>query len=219
MAIPGSEIYGWRKNDALNAWNEAKLRIQRRRTNTLQQYGFTADYDAQGNMTNMRVDPTSEHGRLQTMQRSHGQQLDQVQDERIARGLGAGGAGLGAQRETEARHIQGGQQAELGRALSGEMTDLSEAQFDAEQGYNRSIAETDAAAARAAWEEQEFNKALPVEQLDPEELEKTLDPRRALVMARRIAASGLPSRRVSGGVLRSRHTPPRPTRRRTGRRV
>ena len=212
MAIPGSEIYGWRKNDALNAWNEAKLRIQRRRGNVLQQYGYTADYDETGKMTNMRIDPTSQYGRFQQMMRGHSQTLDRVQDAQIERGLGAGSLGLGAQQESEARYHQGGEQAALGQELSGSLAELSEAQADEERQYNRSVAGIDADAARAAWEDEQFTPAEQApadegvdEELDWDELMKSLLPR-AKAAAKKIAAKPKPKskKKPAMGVRKAR---------------
>lgn len=168
MALYNPALYQYRRNDALAAWNDAKLRIGRRRQNVLQEYGYSASFDDKGNLVNMQIDPTSQYGRFQKMMKGHASMLQQAEDSSIERGLGAGTAGLGAQAHSEARYQQGSEQETMGRELSSTFADLSEAQTDEERRYNTTLAELDAAEARDKWEQQEFDRRAAQDAADRE---------------------------------------------------
>ena len=152
----------------MNAFNQAKLQVGRRRANVLQEYGYAADFDDKGNMTNMRIDPTSQYGRFQRMMKSHGSALDQAGDQSLARGLGTGG-GLGAQAEASARDAMGADQAGMGRELSGTMGDLSEMLVGAESQYNSALSGIDYEEAEANWQNENWEKAQAAQAAQAEE--------------------------------------------------
>lgn len=159
MAIPGQDIYGWKRLDAQRAYQNARIKLARRRQDVLSQYGFTADIDpVTGRHSNVRVDPYAVGGAYQGMMRGHGQELDAAEAQSIERGLGAG-AGLAAQAASTARERQGGEQANFARTLSGTMSDITQEDTDLEQGLQSQLSEIDMEAARQAIEDEAFTKA------------------------------------------------------------
>lgn len=158
MAIPGGDIYGWRKLDAEKAYQQAIAMLGQRRSGILQQYGYAADFDPEtGQARNVRIDPTSQYGAVQQMLRGQAQQYEAVDDESRARGLG--GVGLGAQAMSEARWRGGLQTANLGRGLVGDLSDLAGGQMAAKQSRDAAIWQAEWEAAQAAIQDQAFTPA------------------------------------------------------------
>jgi hypothetical protein len=129
-------------------------RLQNRRSQSMLRYGYTRD--AQGNLG---VDPNNEYGQYQQMLRGEDQQSHQLARAQRASGWGAEGGGyLGAQQD-ELQHRQGGEQAQLGQAFSGELADISQQEQDAAYGRDAALYTNDQQAAERAIDQGNFNPA------------------------------------------------------------
>lgn len=132
--IPDPVVYGEQSAQALQAYQQALSQIAQRRAGTLQNYGMTAQVDANGNLKNYGIDPSNQYGMIQQLLGQEGSTLDSIQH--AATGRGIGHTGLGAQDVSRAR-FQGGQaQQQLGQQFVGEIGQEASDQYGATANYN-----------------------------------------------------------------------------------
>lgn len=164
MAVPGSTIpgygtYGWQQLEAEKAFQQAITSIQGRRRSTLSGYGYASDFDAQGNPTNVRIDPYSQTGQVQEMLRGDTQLADTAEEDAASRGLGS--SGLGEQGVKAAELTHGVHSKQLGSALMGDLSDLTQERTQAEQSHNDAKWAIERQAAQDAITGQDFTPAKP----------------------------------------------------------
>lgn len=128
-------------------------RYQQQRSSTLTKYGYNRD--ASGNLS---VDPNNEYGGYQQMLRGEAQQGEGLQRTQAASGWDTGSGYLGQQREDLA-HAQGGEQAALGTALTGELTGIDQGEQEAAFNRDSALYDNQLQAARDAAAANAFNPA------------------------------------------------------------
>lgn len=146
------------------AYNQALAQINGQRQSALQSFGYEGQIDpTTGQITNMQVDPHNPYGQYQTMLRQGALDQQGVQAADAARNLGsaygARGGGLAAQGMTNAKLAFGADSANLGQALMGTLSGLSDQQLSAQDTMNSALWNAELASAQSAIQNQAFNPA------------------------------------------------------------
>ncbi len=132
--IPGAAIIAQQEAAGLAQYKKALATFNQQRQNTLTQYGYQGDTNADtGVVSNMRVDPTNPYGIYQTLRHNNAMQYSSLRDQAFDRGLG--GRGLGAQGVAEARFGWGSADAAMAQALQQTLTGFDRGQQDAYSQY------------------------------------------------------------------------------------
>lgn len=167
--VPGGAGYAQASLLAKNAWDVARTRIQQQRGNLLRQYGYNQGADG-----SLSVDANNPYGKYQQM--LHGQATESDQAGNQARGAGWGGSsGMIGRVLENLRYNQGGQQADLGMALQGGMSDLAGQDQSAETDYNNALYEAELQAARDAVDKGNYSPG-DYSDLPPEPYPSTAKP-------------------------------------------
>jgi hypothetical protein len=151
--IPGAPGYEQANLLAKRAYDNAMSRYQQQRSSTLTKYGYNRD--ASGNLS---VDPNNEYGGYQQMLRGEASQGEGLQRAQAHSGWDTGSGYLGQQRE-DLSHAQGGEQAALGTALTGELTGIDQGEQDAAFNRDSALYQNQLQAARDAAAANQFNPA------------------------------------------------------------
>ena len=155
--IPDPSVYEGETAAALQAYNSALASIAARRSNTLQNYGFTAQVDPNtGALGSYSIDPNNQYGQVQTLLGNEGANLDTLRSAAAARGIGQ--VGLGAQGADRYRFQMGGEQAGLGRQFVGEIGSEAADQVNAGDAYNTAKVQAQRDALMAAIQNGWFNQ-------------------------------------------------------------
>lgn len=152
--IPGAAGYGQAALLANTAYGNALARLNQQRQSTLRQYGYSGDVDPRtGTLSNMRVDPGSVGGELQSMLGSQAAEDQAAQYGVQERGLVGG---LAHQATTALRQAHGAQASQFGQTLTDALSNDQDQQNQAAQTRDSALwqaeqqAAADAAAADAA---------------------------------------------------------------------
>lgn len=134
--FPGGAMIGQSLVYAKKAYDNALARITNQRQSLGRQSGFTFDVDPEsGVMRSLRVDPQSQYGGFQMLNRQQAARSEAARGQAIERGLGSGG-GLGAQLQSEARFQSGQEDANFSAGLIDTITQLSLQQQEAKNAYD-----------------------------------------------------------------------------------
>lgn len=133
--IPDPAVYEGETAQALHAYQNALNAISARRSNTLQNFGFTAQVDpTTGQLNHYSIDQNNQFGQIQQLMGVHQAEDQSVQHADVARGIGT--LGLGAQQLARVRMAHAAGTQNLGRQFVGEIGQESNDQLSALQGYN-----------------------------------------------------------------------------------
>lgn len=145
----GAAVMGQMVAQGLAEYKKALARMNQNRQNTLTQYGYAGDIDAEtGVMKNMRVDGSNPFGIYQKLRRGNAQQFEGLRDASMERGLGR--KGLGAQGVSNARWQWGEADTSMAQALTGTMSGYDETQQAAWQTYQNLLWQAQLEAARSS---------------------------------------------------------------------
>lgn len=155
--IPGADTYATANLNATTAYKNTLSRINAKRNQTLQQFGYQGDVDpTSGVVGNVRVDPNSRYGGLQQMLRN--QALEDRNAEYGAEERGLHG-GLANQAVTDLKYSHGQQSADFGQGLTGVLGDLQDQQDTAGYAKNSALYQAELDAAQQAILQQAFSPA------------------------------------------------------------
>lgn len=148
-----------------------------------------------GAVSGLHVDPNNPYGEFQQMYKSQATEMHHAQDLARARGLTGGYANAGL---ANLRSQEGGQAAQLGQQMSGDMSDLDAALMQA--ASDRSYARTNALeeAAQNAIAQQQFTPYVPPAPVAPTPLRKAVAAKpvaRPVLNARKALAKRIVTRR------------------------
>lgn len=133
--IPDPAVYEGETAQALQAYQNALTAIAGRRSNTLQNYGFTASVDpTTGALQNYGIDAHNQFGALQQLMNQQQAEDQSTQQADVARGIGT--LGLGAQQLARVRMAHAAGTQALGKQFVGEIGSEANDQLSALQGYN-----------------------------------------------------------------------------------
>ena len=150
--IPGAPQYEQANLLARRAYENATNRLQQRRSQSLLHYGYTQGADG-----SFGVDPNNEYGQYQQMLRGQDQSSHRL--ERAQHASGWGGGGYLGQQTDELQHQQGGEQAALGEAATGEFNDIANQEKDAAYTRDQALVQNEQDAAQRAIDQGNFNPA------------------------------------------------------------
>ena len=159
--FPGGDTYQNADLAAQTAYNNAVIRLNSQRQNTLQQAGYQADIDpTTGAYTNLRVDPNNPYGGYQQLLRSGAQQSEAAHSSAVGRGLVGG---LANQGDREAQYQFGGASNQFGTAFQQTMGGYDQSQTDAAGQRDQTMASNreQAAAAHLQYQMNNTLMALP----------------------------------------------------------
>jgi hypothetical protein len=126
-------------------------RYQQQRGNTLLKYGYKRNEDG-----TYGVDANNEYGQYQQMLKGEDRQVEGLQRKQAASGWGTDSGYLGAQRD-DLSYQQGGEQAQLGQAFQGELTNIASGEQQASYDKDAALYQAQEAAAQAAIAGQQFD--------------------------------------------------------------
>jgi hypothetical protein len=146
--LQGKQLYG-----------NALIKYNQERTSTAQGFGYQGDIDpTTGVMTNLRVDQTNPYGAYQMNRRAHADQWDALRQQNASRRIG--GKGLGAQAQSDARFVWGGEDAAQAQDFIGRLAGIDQGQQQAYQGWQDTYWNALAQQTRDAIEQQRFDQAM-----------------------------------------------------------
>src|SRR5688572_18452425 len=99
--VPGVAQYGQAANAAKLAYDNALIKIGKKRSDLLQQHGYAGQFDAKGNVSGLKVDAQNPYGLYQMNRRSHALGAEQAQNAVQSRGIAGG---LARQYESRMRY-------------------------------------------------------------------------------------------------------------------
>jgi hypothetical protein len=147
--FPDGALVAQRLAFAKKAYDQALARITNQRQTMSRSAGFTFDVDPEtGVMRSMRVDPQSQYGGFQMLNRQQAQRDEAARGQAVERGLGSGG-GLAAQMRSDARFQSGEEDAKFSSSLIDTMSQLALQQQDAKNAYDMEAWQARLDAARA----------------------------------------------------------------------
>lgn len=150
--IPGAPGYEQANLGARRAYENAMTRLQQRRSQSLLHYGYKQGADG-----SLGVDANNEYGAYQQMLRGEDQQSHSL--DRAQRASGWGGGGYLGQQTEDLQHAQGGEQANLGQAFTGDLADIASGEQEAAYTRDQALYQNEQEAAQRAIDQGNFNPA------------------------------------------------------------
>lgn len=177
--IPGAGVYDQQKAEAEAAYQRALATIAQQRGGILQDYGFNAQFDNNGNVTDYSVDPYNEYGLYQLSRRSQAADLNSAEEDARLRGFNPR-KGFGHQGAEDMRFAQGYENLGLGRGFLQGIGGLAEQQAGALADKNQSMLGIEQDALYNALQNRLFNPAatggegggIPVDNISDEDRAK-----------------------------------------------
>lgn len=153
VGIPNAALIGQGLAFAKKAYEQALAKITNQRQTVSRGAGFTFDVDPEtGVMRSMRVDPQSQYGGFQMLNRQQAARDEDARAAAMERGLGSGG-GLAAQMRSNVRFQSGQEDANFSSSLTDTISQLALQQQEAKNAYDMAKwqAELDMARASEPW--------------------------------------------------------------------
>ena len=149
--IPGLSGYAGAAQLANQAYTNAMARYTRQRSDTLLKYGYSQGADG-----SLGVDANNPYGGYQQMLKNEAGQTQGLERAQAGSGWGGSSGYLGAQREN-LQYAQGGEQAQLGQAITGDLAGISEGEQEASYNKNAALYQGQENAAQQAIQNQQYN--------------------------------------------------------------
>ena len=154
--VPGAALYGQATNAAKAAYQRALARVGNQRSSLLRQYGYQADFDEAGKLSNLRVDAANPYGQYQQYRNVHAGAAEVARNQVQARGLSGG---LAKQAESNLRYGWGADDSKMGQEFLQGIAGTVEEQQQAKSEYDSALYQAELEQARAAIAAQMFNQA------------------------------------------------------------
>lgn len=163
-SIPGADQYAQVEAAAKNAYQQALARLNQKRQQTLNQYGYLGDIDGEtGVIGNLRVDPNNPYGQYQTLLHDAAISGQESHDALAGRGIHGG---LANQSERNEHYQFGKSSSALGQSLQNLISDFQDSQNQSAQERDRSVADSQLQAARDAIAQRNFDAAMAAQHSD-----------------------------------------------------